>query len=51
MTKKQYQRRFHQPLFPLADLKTTTPEGKREYQKFYMRRVADMKRNAKKVTG
>ncbi len=32
-----YKRRFHQPMFPDLVLKTTTPEGKREYYKRYMR--------------
>lgn len=33
-----YQRRFHIPLFPIMN-KTTTPEGRTEYGKLYMRKL------------
>jgi hypothetical protein len=39
-----YNRRLHQPLFDLPN-KTTTREGKTEYQKLYMRAVRDLDAN------
>lgn len=34
-----YKRRFHQPLFPELNAKTTTETGRKAYQMLYMRRV------------
>jgi len=41
--RQPYQKRFHQPLFPHI-AKTTTVEGKRDYQREYMRRLRNIKR-------
>jgi hypothetical protein len=45
--RKEYQKRFNIPLFTTAQ-KTTTPEGKKEYQrqymKQYMRKVRELQR-------
>jgi hypothetical protein len=34
-----YKRRFHKPLFPELNAKTTTELGRRTYQMLYMRKV------------
>ena len=34
-----YKRRFHQPLFPELNAKTTTQQGRKAYQMLYMRKV------------
>lgn len=48
MQQKSYQRRLFTPRFPMV-LKTTTEEGRREYNKLYARERRRLEREARQV--